>query len=151
MSSPKNNKKHCVEGPIVTSVLTYSLVGYNKKNHFELVGDNPEDELVEEMELYISAHRLIPKAYVFNGSASSSLMVDKATFELFRRDIHYLVRLSAIVTLGHSPCKRAIDALESFIATDHPLAQVASLALSECLSLFTKPHRGVVPELFHIG
>ena len=112
---------------------------------------NPEEELVEEMELYISAHRLIPKAFIFNGSAASSLMVDKATNDLFRNDIHYLVRLSAIVTLGHSPCKRAVDALQSFIDTNHPLSQVAALALSECLTLFTMPHRGVIPEKFHIG
>ena len=120
------------------------------RHHFDS-NDNPEDELLEEMEIYISAHRLIPKKFVFNGSAASSLMVDKAATDLFRKDIHYLVRLSAIVTLGHSPCKRSVDALQSFINTAHPLSQVAALALSECLNLFTSPHRGVVPERFHIG
>lgn len=113
--------------------------------------NNAEDTLQEEKELYISAHRLIPKAFLFNGSAASSLMVDKAAVDLFRKDIHYLVRLSAIVTLGHSPCKRAIDALQSFIDTNHPLSRVATLALSECLNQFSTPHRGVVPENFHIG
>jgi hypothetical protein len=113
--------------------------------------ENSEAALLEEITVYQAAHRLMPRKFLFNGSAASSLTVDKAVIDLFRNDIHYLVRLSAIVVLGHSPCKRSVDALESFISTDHPLADVAALALAECLSLFHAPYRGIVPERFHIG
>ena len=117
----------------------------------EDVDEDPEAALLDGMIPYIKAHALLPVGYFYDGSVAAVVTVEKAANELMGARTNGVDRLRAILVLGHSPCKRAVEALSAFAKTDHALAETAGFALSECLQLFMTPYAGVISESFQRG
>ena len=111
--------------------------------------DAQSPSTLASMSTYVESHCLMPDDYVFDGTPYAMMMVEHAAIIVERHQINDLDRLRAIVLLGHSPCRRAVSALEGFASRQHRLGQVAAAALTECIGLFLFPHPGTVPERFH--
>ncbi len=86
------------------------------------------------LRLYIDAHGLMPPNYLYD-SASCAELVSEAIRSLLGGERGTERLLRAIAILGHSPCPEAIEALTAFGDRDHPLAEVAGHALTECSAM----------------
>jgi hypothetical protein len=88
----------------------------------------------ESLRLYMKAHGLMPPNYLYD-SASCAELVSEAIRSLLGGERGTERLLRAIAILGHSPCPEAIEALTAFGDRDHPLAEVAGHALTECSAM----------------
>jgi hypothetical protein len=89
---------------------------------------------VGSFELYLRAHQLLPFDYSYRPGIDDR-EVERAVAALDRPDIAENELLRAIVILGHSPCRRSLEALGR-LATGRGLrASLARHALGECAGM----------------
>jgi hypothetical protein len=85
---------------------------------------------------YYKAHSLLPRNYVFDARERRYRRIVTMAVDLLRDPkAKKKSRTRAIVILGHSPSPIAIHALEALASSDLPQADLARMALDECLSL----------------
>jgi hypothetical protein len=151
MSEKKRERRQEMPGEKTFDVTIGTGCGPSGEMLFDAaVRETPQSKL-ESSIAYVRAHALLPVTYLFDGSAGAVIAVEKAAADLERFNADPITRMGAIVLLGHSPCKRAVDALSIFIERGDDFSETAECALNECLSLFVSPYAGVVPESFYIG
>lgn len=93
------------------------------------------------MPIYSQAHRLmpLPKSMLMNPDEyreEQSPSIALLTSALNGTNVERDDLLRAIAILGHSPNTAALEALSRFSESRHDLSLVASIALSECASLY---------------
>ncbi len=107
------------------------------------MGGNPRQALScphisqTEMLIYLRAHELLPPEMQRGqyGALPRPEVLETAIATLDRGVADPAKALEAIVILGHSPCDRAIEALERYITAAGRLAGVASAALAEVIDI----------------
>ena len=95
---------------------------------------------------YLKAHKLLPFMYRFDPHKRKyQRYLEKSLRVLTDADATTLDLTRAIVVLGHSPCERAIAALERLSQTDHTMSGLARMALQECLMWMANDSSGMLP------